>query len=110
MKVNREIAVAWFAAHGLEAVAEFRFDEKRRWRSDFYFAPDILLEVEGGVWSGGRHTSPKGFLKDMEKYNRAAVLGYRILRTTPDEVCMQETIDMVKAAIKSPVLYLPEKG
>jgi hypothetical protein len=95
------IVLKWFAEHGLFPVAEHRFDEERKWRFDFAF-PDALvaLECEGGVWTGGRHTRGAGFLKDVEKYNRAALLGWRILRTTPNELCMTETIQMLKQAVK----------
>ncbi|EJW93329.1 hypothetical protein EVA_18564, partial [gut metagenome] len=70
-----------------ECVKEFKFHPTRRWRFD-YALPEykIALEVEGGVWTGGRHTSPKGFLGDMEKYNTATLMGWRVLRTTPDEL------------------------
>ncbi len=98
MRYNANIVVKWFAEHGINAIPEFRFDPPRRWRADFYIEPGILLEVEGGIWTGGRHTRGAGFKKDMEKYNRATVRGYRVLRTTPDELCMQETVDMIKAA------------
>lgn len=67
-----------------EPVAEFRFHNQRRWRFDYAFpAQKIAVEVEGGIWSGGRHTRGAGFLKDMEKYNAATALGWRVLRTTP---------------------------
>ena len=98
-KYSQRVVVPWFAEHGLVAIPEFQFDPSRKWRADFYFAPDILLEVEGAVWTGGRHTRGSGFVKDMEKYNRAAVLGYRILRTTPDQLCMQETVEIIKSAL-----------
>lgn len=69
---------------GVEVLAEYVFAPPRRWRLD-YAIPSlhIALEVEGGVWTGGRHTSSAGFLKDMEKYNRAALLGWSVLRCTP---------------------------
>ncbi len=72
---------------GLDIVREFRFHPTRMWRSD-YALPDkkILIEIEGGAWSGGRHTRGKGFIADMEKYNAAAMLGYRILRYTPQQI------------------------
>lgn len=62
---------------------EYRFDKKRLWRFDFAY-PDrlIAIEVEGGVWSGGRHTTGKGFTDDCEKYNQAAALGWRVFRFT----------------------------
>lgn len=115
MKYNTEIVVKWFAEHGLTAVPEYRFAPPRKWRFDFVVArkvspeyqwkfmgsrvPFIALEIEGGVWTQGRHTRGSGFVKDMEKYNRAAVLGWRVLRTTPDQLCMQDTIDMIKEAL-----------
>jgi len=68
-------------------VAEFRFYKKRRWRSDFAI-PDlrILIEVEGGIWSGGRHTRGAGFTNDCEKYNTASLMGYIVLRFTPEQI------------------------
>lgn len=78
-------AVALAAHHGLPApVAELHFHAARRWRFDYAWPEHrIALEVEGGVWSRGRHTTPAGFLADMEKYNAAAVLGWRVLRCAP---------------------------
>lgn len=69
---------------GAEVVAEHRFHETRKWRFD-YAVPSlrIALEVEGGVWTGGRHTSASGYLRDMEKYNEAALNGWVVLRCTP---------------------------
>jgi very-short-patch-repair endonuclease len=67
-----------------EPVAEYRFDPTRRWRADYAWPEHKLaLEVEGGVWTNGRHTRGAGFLNDMSKYNRLACLGWRLLRCTP---------------------------
>lgn len=68
-------------------VAEHKFHPTRKWRFDWAW-PDrrIALEVEGGVWTRGRHTRGAGYVKDMEKYSEAAVLGWRILRCTPQDV------------------------
>jgi hypothetical protein len=68
-------------------VFEHRFHDTRQWRFDVAF-PDLMvaLEIEGGVWGGGRHIRPKGFLKDMEKYNEATLCGWKLLRTTWDKV------------------------
>jgi len=43
----------------------------------------IAVEVEGGVWSRGRHVRGAGYLADLEKYNAAVVMGWRVLRYTP---------------------------
>ena len=55
------------------------------WRFDFAWpAVQVAVEVEGGVWSGGRHVRPAGFLEDVRKYNIAAMMGWTVLRATGD--------------------------
>lgn len=84
----------------VECVKEHKFHPTRKWRFDYAIpAHKIAIEVEGGVWTGGRHTSPKGFLNDMEKYNTATIMGWRLLRTTPDRLCSNETLQMVRDII-----------
>ncbi len=81
---------------------EYRFDAKRKWRIDYYFEANgrrVALEVEGGVWSQGRHTRPKGFLADMEKYNAMACAGILLLRTTPEKLLTTETFTNIKNCI-----------
>ena len=76
---------------------EWKFEAKRRWRFDYAWPERMIaLEVEGGVWTGGRHTRGAGFVKDMEKYNRAAVLGWRLLRVTPDKLVSFGTFEMLR--------------
>ena len=93
----------------VECVKEYKFHPTRRWWFD-YAIPEhkIALEVEGGVWTGGRHTSPKGFLNDIEKYNTATLMGWRVFRTTPDELYKLSTINLIKSAILG--LNTPEKA
>lgn len=84
----------------LDCIKEHKFHPVRRWRFDYAIpTAKIAIEVEGGVWTGGRHTSPKGFLNDMEKYNTATIMGWRLLRTTPDRLCSNETLQMVRDII-----------
>ena len=84
----------------VDCVKELKFHPVRKWRFD-YAVPEhkIALEVEGGVWTGGRHTSPKGFLGDIEKYNTATLMGWRVFRTTPDDLYKKKTLDLMKSAI-----------
>lgn len=84
----------------LDCIKEHKFHPVRRWRFDYAIpTAKIAIEVEGGVWTGGRHTSPKGFLNDIEKYNTATIMGWRLLRTTPDRLCSNETLQMVRDII-----------
>ena len=85
---------------GLPApVAELQFEPLRRWRFDYSWPEaKIALEVEGGIWSGGRHIRGKGFIGDMAKYNHAARLGWRVLRVQPKELMTLATVQLVKEA------------
>lgn len=70
-----------------DAVAEFKFHDTRKWRADFAIpSAKILIEIEGGVFTGGRHTRGAGMIGDMEKYNAAAIMGYFVLRFVPTDI------------------------
>lgn len=64
---------------------EFRFHPTRLWRFDFaYPQVKIAIEAEGGIFIFGRHNRGAEFVKDSQKYNAAAVLGWRVLRYTTE--------------------------
>ena len=86
-KAEESLALQIRAVKLPEPVREHRFHAVRRWRFDFAY-PDqkLAIEVEGGVWSGGRHTRGAGFTKDCEKYNTALMDGWRVYRCTPQMV------------------------
>jgi len=73
----------------IEFVKEYRFHSERRWRFD-YAIPSykIACEIEGGCWIRGRHSRGAGMIADMEKYNTATILGWRILRYTPQDISL----------------------
>lgn len=62
-----------------EPEREFRFAVPRRFRADFRFGK-VLVEIEGGEWTRGRHTRGRGFTADCIKYNLATLCGWRVLR------------------------------
>lgn len=79
---------------------EFEFHQVRKWRADFHLVgKKILVEVEGGIWSGGRHTRGKGYIGDMEKYNAATMMGFQVIRFSTDQVksghAIQQIVKMV---------------
>jgi very-short-patch-repair endonuclease len=86
-------------------VPEYKFDPERKWRFDFAW-PDVkvAVELEGAVWKGrfGGHTSGKGYLKDIEKYNRAASLNWLVLRYTKEDLegDPQAMIDQIERTIR----------
>lgn len=84
---------------------EWRFHAVRRWRFDWAFiGPERLaVEVEGGAWSGGRHTRGAGFVKDLEKYAEALCLGWRVLRVTPTQIEDGAALTMVDRILRGTV-------
>ena len=79
---------------------EFYFHPKRKWRADFHLIDKkILVEVEGGIWSGGRHTRGKGYLGDMEKYNAATMMGFQVIRFSTDQVKSGHAIQQIEKMV-----------
>lgn len=79
---------------------EFRFDPARRWRADFAFlGPRLLVEVEGGIWSGGRHTRGQGFTDDCEKYNAMTIQGWRLLRFSTEMIATGYAVKTIREAL-----------
>ena len=80
---------------------EFKFDPSRKWKSDFHLKQKgLLIEIEGGVWTGGRHVRGQGFLDDMEKYNRAAELGFTLLRYCTQDVLELKCIPQIQRVLE----------
>ena len=73
----------------------------RRWRIDFCW-PDqlVALEVEGGIYTAGRHTRPQGFNDDAEKYNTLALSGWTVLRVTTDHIKSGQALQWLEKALR----------
>lgn len=89
---------------GISFRREVRFAPPRRWRADFCMTPpafgdDVLVEVDGGSWVGGRHTTGTGFEADCEKLNAATIAGYRVLRVTPAMVNDGRALALIEKAL-----------
>ena len=97
------VAIAFFLSCGIPApVAEHRFDADRRWRFDYAWPEQkVALEVEGGVWTQGRHIRPVGFIRDLEKYSEAAAQGWRLVRCQPRELMTARVVSWIKRALQT---------
>lgn len=71
------------------------------WRFDFAWPQhQIAVEIEGGTWSGGRHTRGAGFAEDCRKYNAAQALCWRVFRATGEMVKSGEIIVILSHALQ----------
>ena len=97
---GEELAVAfeqlWRLLDGPALEKEHRFAPPRRWRFDYaHIATRIAVEINGGVWSQGRHNRGRGYLNDLDKLNAAQASGWRVFQLGTGQV----TIERVQAII-----------
>ena len=60
----------------------------------------LLVEVQGGQWTRGRHTRGTGFEADCRKYSWYAILGYRVLFATPTMIEDGTVIDLLRKELE----------
>ena len=93
-------ALEWFY------MREFRFHPSRNWRFDFIIVRKgmplplssedisdeykknhvVLVDIQGGIWSGGAHVRGLGYKNDIEKMNVATAMGYQVYWFTSEMV------------------------
>jgi len=106
-KLEEDFAFQLHAMKLLPANREYRFHDKRRWRFDFAWPEQKLaVEIEGGVWTNGRHTRGAGFIADSEKYNTAALLGWKVLRFHGGAVKDGSAVNTIAPLVRKPT-YSP---
>ncbi|MCR4373441.1 MAG: endonuclease domain-containing protein [Acidobacteria bacterium] len=83
----------------------------RAFRADFAY-PDrkLLIEIQGGVWTGQAHGSIKGVLADIERLNTATLAGFQMLRFTPAQVESGEAMETIERALTSTDAVTPQEG
>lgn len=97
-RLEAKFALIWKALGGPSLEREVKFHQTRKWRSDFaHIASKTIIEIEGGTWSGGRHTRGSGYARDCEKYNVAQNLGWCVYRLTSEMI----TIKHIEPIIES---------
>lgn len=93
-----------------EPTREFLFHPIRKWRFDFGWPDELVAaEVEGGIYSNGRHVTPAGFIEDCRKYNEATLLGWRVLRLPMTWIETGEALRYVEMALRGKSEWTPMK-
>ena len=95
-----------------EPTREYQFAKGfgRLWRFDFAWLDyHVAVEIEGltavqgrdgTILAGGRHASFAGFRGDCEKYARAAILGWLVLRFEKDLVTSGAAVSLTEELLK----------
>ena len=73
----------------------------RQWTWDFvYRAPMIAIEVQGGTWGFGAHSSGVGIARDCEKGNAANMAGWCSLTFTVDQIRSGYALSTIQEALR----------
>jgi len=70
---------------------EVKFHPIRGWKWDFAIFKDgeplnIGIEICGQIWRKGGHSSGKGIQRDYDKGNAGAMLGWRVLHFSTEDI------------------------
>lgn len=73
----------------------------RRFTSDYAW-PDykLLVEVQGGLWVGGAHSSGAGVERDIEKAQLVALLGFTLLPVTEKDIRSNHAIKLIQLVLE----------
>jgi len=83
--LERAFDTSWIRCTGgldvCDPVQEYRFHPTRKWRFDRAWVDErVAVEIDGGTFSGGRHTRGMGYHRQIEKSNAAILEGWVVLR------------------------------
>lgn len=111
MSSELEITFAnlWVAYYPeIDLHSEYRFAPPRRFRFDFAHLPSkIAIELQGGIFNANtRHINGAALLKEHEKLNLAASLGWRIFYVSTKTVNDIAIYEQIAQAIRQ---SLPQK-
>jgi hypothetical protein len=96
---------------GIEVEREFVFAPPRKWRADWRVKNTrILVEYEGGLFADNKigHANVGGILRDIEKYNAAAIAGWIVIRVTPKFIPNGQALKWVEDALRTIGATSPE--
>jgi len=69
------------------ATREYRAIDGRKFRWDFAWPEyGLLVEVQGGTWGKGAHSTGAGISRDTEKLNLASLDRWFVMQFTPDQI------------------------
>jgi len=90
-----------------EPEREWRFHPTRKWRFDMAWPSfKTAVEIDGGVYSAGRHTRGKGFEEDCIKLAEAYDLGWTVYRFSTGQVKSGVAIAYLERALLKRVEFV----
>ena len=91
-------------AHRIKFLTQYEFWPGRKWRFDFAImrmGPYMLaIEVQGGIFSGGRHTRGAALEDEYEKLAHAAIRGWTVMPVSGGQIKSGKAIDWIRKALR----------
>ena len=82
-------------------VREYQAIPGRRFRFDFAWRKErLLVEINGGTYSKGAHSTGTGINRDYEKGNLAVLNGWRVLSFDTKQVKSGAALEMVEQILR----------
>lgn len=83
-----------------EPARQLKLIEGREWSWDFVYPENMItIEVQGGTWGLGAHSSGAGIARDCEKNNAAAMACWCCLAFTVDQIRSGYALDTIRKAL-----------
>lgn len=84
-----------------EPVREYRAIPGRKFRYDFCWEKErLLVEVNGGTYTKGAHSTGQGIARDYEKANLATLDGWRVLMFDGKAVKSGVAVEVIRKALE----------
>ena len=85
-----------------EPIREYPAIKGRKFRFDFAWVErKLLVEVNGGTYTKGAHSTGRGIARDYEKANLAVLQGWRVLSFDGTAVKSGEAVEVIRQALES---------
>jgi very-short-patch-repair endonuclease len=95
----------WTTISSIELIEEHRFHDTRKWRLDFAdIQSKVGIEIQGGIWNGGRHGRGYGIAQDNEKSNEAIFCGWVIIKLAGNHIT-KENLEKIATLIEKRRLF-----
>ena len=103
-QLEAELALQIKALGLPEPIREYQAIKGRKFRFDFaWLDPEdrLLVEVNGGTYTQGAHSTGQGIARDYEKCNLATLAGWRVLSFDGKAVKSGEAVEVIRQALEA---------
>jgi len=101
-QLEAELALQIRALGLPEPIREYQAIKGRKFRFDFaWLEQRLLVEVNGGTYTKGAHSTGRGIARDYEKANLAVLQGWRVLSFDGTAVKSGEAVEVIRQALEA---------